>query len=172
MKKIFSITFFIFLLFQFAKSQNNKMISIQLSYNKIELGFEHKILNEKLFAELYAGIANQDINSSFDDIISRIGIGYAAFSNTKNQISFYIGMGIYFTNNNYYSIVVPLVNAGTRYTRFFGKTRKHGLFINAGYCYGQRDYKQQYSSDIFDVSTIGTFKLTPVYFSIGYGFKL
>ena len=144
MKRIFTIIFFVFLLSQYTKAQDRKMITIQLSYNQIELGFEHKILNEKLFAELYAGIANQDINSNLDDFTSRIGIGYTAFFNPKNQFSINTGVGIYVPNNDYYSLIVPLVNAGIRYTRILGKNDKHTLFINAGYRYGKRDYKHRY----------------------------
>lgn len=171
MKKIIAITFFVLLLSQYTKAQDRRMITFQLSYNQIELGFEHKILSEKLFAELHAGLANQDINSNFDDITSRLGLGYTALSNPKNQISIHSGFGLYFTNNNYYSITVPMVYVGTRYTRLFGQTGKHRIFVNAGYRYGKRDYKEQYSSDIVNVSSIGTLKLAPLYLSIGYGFN-
>jgi hypothetical protein len=171
MKKILAITFFVFLLVMNTKAQDRRMITFQISYNQIELGFEHSILFEKLFAELHAGIANQDINNNFDDFTSRLGLGYTAFSNPKNQISIHIGTGLYFTNNNYYSITVPLVYAGTRYTRLLGETGKHRIFFNTGYRYGKRDYKEQYLSDVVNVSSIGTLKLTPLYFSIGYGFN-
>lgn len=171
MKKIFAITFFVFLLTQNTKAQDRKMITFQLSYNQVELGLEYKVLSEKLFAELHAGVANQDINSNFDDITSRLGLGYTALSNPKNQISIHAGFGLYFTNNNYNSITVPLVYAGARYTRLLGEISKHRIFVNAGYRYGKKVYKEQYSSDIVNVLTIGTFKLTPLCFSIGYGFN-
>lgn len=171
MKKIFAITFFVFLLAQNANAQDRKMITFQLSYNRVELGFEHEILTERLFAELHAGIANQDINRNYDDFTSRLGLGYTAFYNPKNQISIHAGLGLYFTNNDYYSITVPLIYAGTRYTRLLGETGKHRIFVDAGYKYGKKDYKEQYSSDIVNVSAIGTLKLAPLYFSIGYGFN-
>ncbi len=171
MKKIFAITFFVFLLSQNTKAQDRKTITFQLSYNQVELGLEHKILTERLFAELHAGIANQDINNNYDDFTSRLGLGYTALSNSKNQISIHAGFGLYFTNNDYYSITVPLVYAGTRYTRLLGETGKHRIFVDAGYRYGKKDYKEQYSSDIVNGSTIGTLKLTPLYFSMGYGFS-
>ncbi|NCB06760.1 MAG: hypothetical protein EOM73_01190 [Bacteroidia bacterium] len=171
MKKIVAIIFFAFLLSQNTKAQDRKMGTFQLSYNQVELGLEYKILSEKLFLELHAGVANQDINSNFDDFTSRLGIGYTAFSKPKNQISIHTGFGLYFTNNDYYSITVPLVYAGTRYTMLLGKTGKHRIFVNAGYRYGKRNYKEQYLSDIVNVSSIGTLKLAPLYFSIGYGFN-
>jgi hypothetical protein len=171
MKIIFAITFFVFLLSQNTKAQDRKMITFQLSYNQVELGLEYIILSEKLFAELHAGAANQDINSNFDDFVGRLGGGYTAFSNPKNQISIHSGFALYFTHNNYYSITVPLVYTGTRYTRLLGETGKHRIFANAGYRYGKRDYKEQYSSDIVSVSSIRILKLTPMYFSIGYGFN-
>lgn len=171
MKKIFAIALLILILPHYTKAQNKSMISMQVSYNQLELGFEHIILNKKLFVELYAGIANQDINSNFDDFTSRLGLGYMALSNPKNRFSIHTDVGVYLPNNNYYSLTVPIVNTSLRYTRFVGKTKKNGLFINAGYCYGKRDYKQTYSSEIAVISTIGTFKVSPFCFSIGYGFK-
>lgn len=171
MKKIFAITFFVLLLSQNSKAQDREMITFQLSYNQVELGLEYKILSEKLFAELHAGLANQDINSSFDDFTSRLGLGYKAFSNPKNQISIHTGFGVYFTNNDYYSITVPLIYAGARYIKLLGETGKHRIFVNAGYRYGKRYYKEQFSSDIVNVSSVGTLKLTPLYLSIGYGFN-
>lgn len=170
MKKILAIAFFIFLLSQNTKAQDRKMITFQLSYNQLELGIEYKIRPEKLFAELQAGVANQDINSNFDDFTSRLGLSYTALSILKNQISIHSGFGLYFTNNNYYSITVPLIYLGAHYTRLLGETGKHRIFVNVGYRYGKRDFKEQYSSDIFNASTIGTLKLTPLYLSIGYGF--
>ena len=171
MKKILAITFFVFLLVMNTKAQDRRMITFQISYNQIELGFEHSILFEKLFAELHAGIANQDINNNFDDFTSRLGLGYTALSNPKNQISTHAGFGLYFTNNNYYSITVPLVYVGTRYTRLLGQTGKHRLYVNAGYRYGKKDYKEKFSSNIVNVSSVGTIKLSPLYFSIGYGYN-
>lgn len=171
MKKILAFTFFVFLLSQNTKAQERKIITFQLSYNLVEFGLEHKILTEKLFAELHAGIANQDINSNFDDFTGRLGLGYTPLSSPQNQISFHAGFGLYFTNNDYYSITVPLVCSGIRYTRLIGETGKHRIFVNAGYKYGKKDYKEQYSSDIVNVSAIETLKLTPWYFSIGYGFN-
>ncbi len=171
MRRISTIILLVFFLLQFTKAQNKRMVSIQLSYNQAELGIEQKISDTRLFAELYAGIANQDINSNFDDFTSRLGIGYIAFSNPNNQIAIHTSLGLYFPNNDYYSITVPLVSGGARYTRFMGKKDKHGLFINADYRYGERDYKQEYSSSIINVSTIGILKISPLYISIGYGFK-
>lgn len=172
MKKIFAITFFVFLMSQYTKAQDRKIITFQLSYNQVELGLEYKILNRNLYIELNAGIANQDINSNFDDFTSRLGFGYTALYNPKNLISIHAGFGLYFTNNDYYTITVPLVYTGTRYTRLLGKTGKHRIFVNAGYKYGKKDYKEHYSSDIVNVSAIRTLKLTPLYLSIGYGYNL
>ena len=121
MRLILAITLCVFLLSQNTEAQDRKMIAVQLSNNQAELGIEHKILSEKLSAELYAGIANRDINKNFDDFTSSVGLGFEALSNSKNQISIHSGFGLYFTNNDYYSITVPLVFAGPRYTRLLGK---------------------------------------------------
>jgi hypothetical protein len=171
MKKVRSFFLLMLLLSYSTNGQTKQVISLQLSYNQIELGFEHDLLNERLTAGLYAGIGNEDINHHFDDFLCKLGFGYVVYSNFKNQVSIQSGFGLYFSNNDYYSITVPIVNIGTRYTRFIGKERKQSLFVDAGYRYGKREYKQVYSSEIAVVSTIGIFKISPLYFLIGYGFK-
>ncbi len=171
MKKIFAIILLTLLLTYNTKAQDKRMMSMQVSLNQIELGFQHNIISDRLWANIYTGIGNQDLNSSFDDFILGLGIGFNAFSNKKNQVAINTGTGLYIPNNNYYSVTVPLLNAGIRYSRFFGKKDKHCLLVSSGYRYGKRDYKQEYLSDIVNVSTIGTFKISPLYFSIGYGFK-
>lgn len=171
MKKFLLIVLMMLLLFQNTKAQSKRMILLQFSYNSIEVGLEHSVLDERLWAELYTGIANQDLNTSFNDFTSRLGIGYLIFANLANQVSLHTGAGLYFSNNNYYSVTVPFINADIQCAKFFGKTKKHELFFNVGYRYGKSDYKQQYSSAIAKISTIGTFRLTPICFSIGYGFK-
>jgi len=171
MKKIFVIILLTLFLSHNTKAQDKRMVSMRVAINQIELGFQHNILSDILWADVYTGIGNQDINSSFDDFTLGLGIGFNAFSNKKNRFAINTRIGLYIPNNNYYSVTVPILNAGIRYSRFFGKKFKHCLLVSSGYRYGKRDYKQEYSSDIANVSTIGTFKISPLYFSIGYGFN-
>ncbi len=171
MRKLIMIFSLVLILSLHTIAQNKRLISIQLSVNQIELGLEHQILSEKLSADIYTGIANQDINNNFDDFSIRFGFGYKAISNSKNQIALHSGIGLYFSNNDYYSITVPLVNADFRYTRFIGKREKHGLFINVGYRYGKREFKQIYASDIVEITTADRLILKPVQLTVGYGFK-
>ncbi len=171
MKKTFTIALLMLLMLYNSKAQSKRMISMQLSFNQVEIGFEHSILNDRFSAALFAGIGNQDINNDFDDFTSRLGIGYKVLSDPQNQILINTGIGVYFPNNKYYSIAAPYLKTGLHYTRFLGKAKKHGLIISAGYSYGKRDYKQTYSSELAVVSTIGTFKVSPINCSIGYGFK-
>ncbi len=170
MKKLLAITVFVFLSPHYTNAQDRKMIALQLSYNQVELGLAHTILSEKLFAEVHAGLANQDINRNFDDFTSRLGFGWTILSNPQNQITLHAGFGLYFTNNEYYSITVPLVYAGAGYTRLLGETGKHRILFKAGLKHGKKDYSEQYSSEIVNVSSIGTLKLTPLCVSIGYGY--
>lgn len=171
MNKIFAIILLTLLLTQNTKAQKRRMVSMRVAKNQIELGFQHNILSDKLWADFYTGIGNQDINSSFDDFTIGLGIGFNAFSNKKNRIAINTGIGLYIPNNNYYSATVLILNPGVRYSRFFGKEDKHCFLVSSGYRHGRRDYRQEYSSDRANVSTIGTFKISPLYFSIGYGFR-
>ncbi len=152
------------------KAQNPEMVSLQLSFNQTELGYQRPILSENLWAGVYVGLANQDINRCFDDFVSGFKVGYLLLAKPKNQVSLTSGIGVYVPRNDYYSATALTLDGGFRYTRFLGKSKKHCLLINAGYRYGQRGYKQSYSSEVLNASTIGTFKVSPLFFSIGYGF--
>lgn len=154
-----------------AMANKGKMMSVQVSVNEIVLGFQHNVLYEKLWVEVNTGLGNQDINSNFNDLVSGFGIGYNVFSNQKNQIAFNTGIGMYIPNNHYYKVTVPIVNAGLRYTCFIGKKDKHCFLASVGYRYGKREYHQEFKSEIINVSTIGTFKVSPVCFSVGYGYR-
>jgi hypothetical protein len=170
MKKLFSIIVLLVILSFNVKAQNIRTLSVNLSTNQIDMSFQHNIIIERLWMEIYAGVGNQDINNYFDDFISGLGVGFNAFSKNKNQVAVETGIGLYIPDNNYYSGTIPLLNAGVRYLRFLGKSGKNCLLIKAGYRYGKRDFKQEYSSEIVNVSTIETFTISPLYFSIGYGF--
>ena len=171
MKKSVLVSVFVVLFAFGAKSRNRNQASFQFSYNQIELGYQYKFIHQKIWGEAFAGLGNQDINSSFDDFLTGIRIGGAVFSNDKNTIDLTAGFGVYFPNNNYYSAATSVLGGGLRYSRFIGKTKKHSLFLNAGYQYGKRDYKQEYLNDEIYVATISKFKISPMYFSIGYGFN-
>ncbi|MEA4840981.1 MAG: hypothetical protein VB110_08270 [Bacteroidales bacterium] len=171
MRKTVAIIILTLLMSHTVKAQEKDMLSMQVSFNQIEWGLQRTLLNDKFWAELYAGVGNQDMNSKFDDFTTGFGVGFIAFSTPQNQISMNSDIGIYCAKNDVYSVTAPFVRAGVRYARFWGKTGKHGFLIRMGYQYGKRDYKQAYSSDNALVSTIGTFKVAPLYFSIGYGFR-
>jgi len=170
-RSVFSAAFILFLLNHGVKSQNNNQLLLQFSLNQVDLAYQHKLISPNIWGEAFVGIGNQDINSSFDDFLSGLRIGFDAFSNEKNLLGFNTSVGIYIPNNDYYTATTPVFGAGIRYTRFIGKSGKHSLFVNTGYQYGKRDYKQKYSSEIINVTTVGNFKIAPLYFSLGYGFK-
>jgi len=171
MKKSLFVLGFFLLLAGGANAQNNNQLSFQFSYNQVELAYQHKLLYPKVWGEVFVGTGNQDINRSFDDLVAGLRIGYNAFSNKKNSLGINTSFGIYIPNNDYYNVATPVIGAGIRYTRVIGKSGKHCMFVNAGYQYGKRDYKQVYSSEIVNVSTIGTFKIAPLYCSLCYGFR-
>lgn len=153
------------------KAQKNNQILVQFSFIQVELGYQHKLLSEKTWGEAFAGTGNQDINNSFDDFVTGLRFGYNAFSNEKNLLGIYTSFGAYIPNNDYYRVATPVIGAGIRYTRFIGRSGRHALLVNMGGQYGKRDYRQEYSSEIIGVTTVGTFKIAPLCFSLGYGYK-
>jgi hypothetical protein len=154
------------------KAQNKNQLSLQLSFNQFELAYQHSLFIEKMWGEVFAGVGNQDINSRFDDFLTGVRIGYNVFSNEKNLLAFNTKFGVYIPHNDYYTATTPLIGVGIRYTRFIGQAKKQSVFVSTGYQYGRRDYKQEYSSELIHVATVGTFNVAPVYFSLGYGVLL
>lgn len=172
MREALSIILLFLLLDCTANAQNGEMYSLQLSLNQVELGYQHHILSEKGWVGLYAGIGNQDINPRFDDFLSGLKMGYNVVSRQKSQVDYIVGLGVYLPGNDYYKATTLVFDTGVRYSCFFGEKKRHCLLLSAGYRYGKRDYKQTYSSDILTVSRVGTFRVSPGYLSIGYGFRL
>lgn len=152
------------------KSQNLNQVSVRLSYNQFELGYQRAFVQQKLWGEAFIGLGNQDINSEYDDYLAGIRIGTPVFSNNNNVIHIAASVGVYVPNNICYSTVTPYYGGIIGYSRFIGKTQKHSLLINLGYQYGEGYYKQEYSSNDISIATTGSFKVSPIHFSVGYGF--
>ncbi len=171
-KKIFAFILLSLLIHLTANAQNRRVVLAQMYVNQFDVGYSQNIINQKFVAGIYAGIANCDINPAFDDFTTTLDVGIVVYQNTKNRLSINTGVGIYLTNNNYYLVKVPLLLAGTNYARFFGKTQRHCFLVSLGYRYGKKSYKQQYLSDILNAYSISTFKVSPLMFSVGYGYTL
>lgn len=171
MKRISVLLAFFSLISLGVKSQNLNQVSLRLSPNQFELNYQRKFHQERIWSEAFIGLGNQDINSKYDDCLAGIRIGTPLFSNDKNVIHMAASVGVYFPNNDYYAAVSPVYGIMGGCTRLIGKAQRHSLLINLGYQYGQRNYIQEYqASDIF-IATTGNFKLSPIHFSIGYGFN-
>lgn len=172
MKKIVFIIPFILIIYSGVKAQHNKQLSFQLSSNQAELSLQYNPINRNSWLETYFGIGNHDINAGFNDFLSGLRIGYNVLSNDKNAFGPYVKGGIYIPNSDYYEMIIPVIGAGARYIRYLGKSGRHCMLIGAGYQYGQRIYKQNYSSEILESTTIEKFTLKPLFFSLGYGIKI
>lgn len=171
MKQLKITLFLLFLSAIISKAQNTNRVSLELSTNKICFGYQlslDKILN---YSEIYVGIGNQDINKKFDDILFGIKLGSRFLSFTKSNIYGNINTGIYFPNNKYYDAVTPYIGLEMGYEIFLGKRKKHSLFTEIGYLYGQKEYIQTYTDEIIYVSSIDVFNLHPINFLVGYGFN-
>ena len=170
MKKTAFLTVFVAIISFGIKAQNPNQVSARLSFNQLELGYQRTFFQQKIRGETYVGLGNQDINKKFDDFVTGLRIGTPIFRNEKNAIHIAAGIGFYFSNNDIYSVVTPVYSGFIAYNRFLGQSEKHSLLINLGYQYGENDYKQEYNSADIYTATTGSFTVSPVYFSVGYGF--
>jgi len=172
MKKIITGVALLLLTTVFRTAQNrNNLISLNLSTNKLVVGYQRSFEKVPVWGEVFIGVSNQDINSSFDDGILGLKAGIPLFQFSKSNIYGYVNTGIYFTNNDHYNATCPFAGVGTGYKAEFGKNRRHAFIAEIGYVYGRKSYTQTYISDILSASTTDVFKLSPLTISIGYGFK-
>ena len=153
-----------------AQNRNN-MISLKLSTNQLVIGYQRSFEKVPVWGEVFLGVSNQDINSSFDDGMMGIKAGIPLLKFSTSNIYGYINTGIYFTNNDYYNATCPFAGIGTGYKAEFGKKKRHAFIAEIGYVYGKKSYSQSYSDEILSASTTDVFKLSPLTISIGYGYK-
>ena len=153
------------------KAQNCNRVSLKISFNKIDLGYKYNFGEIPVWSEAFIGLGNQDINAGFDDFLFGIKIGTPLIAFTSSNIYIDLYTGIYFPNNKYYDAVTPFIGIDMGYEMILGKRKIHSLFAEIGYIYGQREYKQTYDNEILFASTTARFKLSPISFSIAYGFN-
>jgi len=170
MKKILFTTALFTIIAFGVQSQNPNQVAVRLSFNQFEMGYQRQFIRQKIWAETYIGVGNQDINAKYDDFVTGLRIGRYILANEKNALSIAAGIGLYFPNNHYYKATTPVYSGFIAYNLFLGKSKKHSLLANLGYQYGKKDYTQEYSNNGFYAATTGSFKVSPVYFSLGYGF--
>ena len=153
------------------KAQEADQISFEISYNQINLTYKNYVSSFPLWIEPYLGIANQDVNRELDDFTFGVKLGKSIFTFEKSDIYLGINTGLYFPNNCCYDVTTPFAGVFCGYEFLLGKTKKHVLFTEIGYRYGQREYSQTYENSQVFISTTDKFELTPLSFSIGYGFR-
>lgn len=172
MKKLFLSIFLTacFVLNSFSGNYKS-CVSGSFSYNKIEFSYNYKLPFYSFWSEVYCGLGNQDINSSFDDFLAGLRVGCPVFSVGRSNFDVYLNIGGYFPHNNYYDADSFVSGAGARYSLFLGSNRRNCLFVDAGYQYGKRSYKQEYVTPDVYIAATGTFRVPPVFFSIGYGYR-
>jgi len=172
MKKIIMGLALLFLTNVFCTAQNkNNMIALHFSTNKLVVGYQRSFEKVPVWGEVFLGMSNQDINSSFDDGLMGLKAGIPLLKFSKSNIYGYVSTGIYFPNNDYYNATCPFAGIGVGYKIELGKYRHHAFIVEIGYIYGKKDYSQTHSGDILNASTTDAFKLSPLTISIGYGFK-
>ena len=171
MKRLSLMLALLFLFVIIGKAQNNNRISLKISSNKIDLAYKYSFSEIPVWSETFIGLGNQDINAGFDDFLFGVKIGTPLFTFTSSNVYGDIYTGIYFTNNIHYEVAIPFIGVDIGYEVFLGKRKKHSLFAETGYLYGQREYKQTYNNEMNFASTTDRFKLSAINFSVAYGFN-
>ncbi|NOY60508.1 MAG: hypothetical protein GXO75_16480 [Calditrichaeota bacterium] len=170
MKHITSVIIFLFLGVATSNAQNSSKVSFEISFNKMCLGYQFNFDKAPIWSKAYIGLGNQDINKEFNDVLSGIKIGTPFFSFTNSKVYGDFNTGIYIPNNKYYNATTLFIGIDIGYEMFFGTQKRHSLFTEIGYLYGQREYIQALDNETLFISTKDVFKLYPINFSLGYGF--
>lgn len=168
MKKT-GICFILMLITTLSMSAQKNQLSLRLSTNQTEISYQHQFLSQKTFAAVYTGLANHDLNSAWDDVYSGIKMGIKTLTNSKNQLDLHVRMGMYYTNNSIYDGFTPVIGGGIGYAHYWGASKKHCLLIDLGLQYGRRSFMNEYETSLIQISGIESFRITPLYISIGYG---
>jgi len=152
-------------------AQTYNQSSINVSMNQLTVSYHRNFSETPVWAGCYFGFGNQDINADFDDILTGIQLGRRMLRFKKSNISLVLNTGIYYPENDYYTATTLCYGLNLTYEKCFGKSGKHSLLMDAGYQYGRKSYKQHYENDLISVSTTGLFEVSPLVFSIGYGYN-
>jgi len=171
MSRLFIILAFFSLFILEVNSQNLNQVSLRFSPTQFELNFQRKLILEKVWSEAFIGLGNQGINSNYDDYLAGLRIGTPLFFNEKSTIHLAAIVGVYLPNNDFYAAVTPVFGLLAGYSRYIGKPHRHSMLIHLGYQYGQRNYIHEYRTNDISIATTGNFKLSPIHFSIGYGYN-
>ncbi|HUW07649.1 MAG TPA: hypothetical protein VMW01_15480 [Williamwhitmania sp.] len=153
------------------QAQTNNRIALQLSHNQVTISYRLQSDKIPVWVEPYVGVANQDVNAKFDDKLGGLKVGIPLYS--TNRLNFYAALntGIYIPVNHLYKAATPYLGALGGVELQLGKNHHHGLLLECGYTYGTRDYRQYYESKLVAVTTVGEFKVSPLYYALGYCYK-
>ena len=152
-------------------AQFNNQVSLNASVNQFELCYSYEYKKLPVVSDLYIGLGNQDIDAGYNDFILGARFGLFLVKSEKNEVDVKINAGGYIPNNDYYKAPTPVYGFILGYNRNLGKSNKHALKLNVGYLYGKRNYLQKYENELVFVATGSQFKVSPFYFTVGYGFN-
>jgi len=170
MKACFALIVLLVLAVAGVDAQRNNQLAVQLSYDLASLSYQRDIFQSRLLGEIEVGIANQDIDSKFNDLLIGVRIGKPLLYSGHYAVNLLAGVGTYFSNNNNYSVVTPVYSGLFSFNRYVGEAKRHSFVVCVGYQYGKRGYKEAFKNEISHVTSTGEFNVFPLILSMGYGF--
>jgi hypothetical protein len=147
----------------------NHSIGIDLSIDQIQLNHSKLLGSQNLELGYFVGFANKDIDNKFNDFYIGASVEKKVIGNEIFKLKLGVTSLLYFPNNDFYDELVLGVGIFSRGEYYFINQR-NCLFLNIGFIYGEREYKQEYNDQIL-VESVDVFSITGVNISIGYSFK-
>ncbi|WP_047450863.1 hypothetical protein [Alistipes sp. ZOR0009] len=151
-----------------SSAQRYHMLGASIAHNELTLSYQAPIPIKSLWVEGFIGLANQDVNAVFDDIIGGLKFGCRLVQRNRWQVYTTAGAGIYIPRNPLYKVNTPFVQAALGAQLALTANQRHALFAEIGYRNGERRYQQQYHSATIWVQSTDRFQLNPLIYSIGY----
>lgn len=171
MKKI-ALLFMLLAVYALGFTQTRDRAAFYFSINQICFGYYKEFDQLPVDAEVYIGVANQDINGAFDDLQGGLKAWLLLRDWQASSIRSGLDVGLYLPNNDYYKAATGYLGINLEYEKYFGKNKRHSMLLDVGYRFGKRSYQQSFHNEIIKVNTVDEFKVSPMVFSIGYGFRI
>ena len=152
------------------QAQFRHQASARFAHNQITLSYRNYPQKCPLWFEPFIGLSNQDVNNKFDDKTVGIKTGIPLANLSRWDFYGALSCGYYFTSNKLYRANTPYGGFLLGSELKLGKQRKSRIAFELGYTYGEKSYSQTSENDLVWIKTTDRFKLSPIYYSIGYAF--
>ncbi len=168
MKQTLSVLIIIGLFAVRLQAQYSNQLSLEASYNLIEIKYNHDFSFKHLNLGIAAGTGNKGLYFKFNDFYTDIETKIPVFNFNRSEISLNPFGGICLNRE---AGVLPLLGINMNYSYYFGTEFKHALIFSPGIRYGRKTYLKYFNNQYIETVSQENYYLSLLYFTVGYGFN-